>query len=281
MNCRSVRRYREPRYPTRDYLQDHPELLEYVPERWRKNRLVLVVLSIALPILLARHSQAEDTKVVKHDSVRVAPLFVHGDGRGSFGCVVVNPPVFLSEAEARQVVQDEARKAGIDFAAETLVLKDVAVPATDQFGFLKKMKDEEKGKKVPTQELNAQQRDLQLDGYDKSLNIAFETVSMDDFRDWEKKGRTGWCSVSSYDFKGTAETLTNGLARAKGDAIVAVFYEPGASAPETARPKRNLTDGERKARWQARENAAKELGKEELRQQVRGFVAWLKAQGVI
>ena len=276
--CKRVLHYDAPGYPTRDALQNHPELLQCVPERWRRNRFVLAVLSIAVPSLLARHAQAGATKPAKGDCVRIAPIFVHGDGRGAFGCVVVNPPVFLSEDEARQVVQDEAKKAGIEFAPDALVLKDVRVPVTDQYGFVEEREPREKGQNPKPK---TQQRDLKLDGYDKSRKIAYETVSMEDFADWEKKDRMGWCSVSSYDFKGTAETLTNGVSHAKGNTVVGVFYEPGASAPETVRPERKLTGEEWKTHWKAREKAAKELGEEELRRQVQDFVAWLKAQGVI
>ena len=282
MKCKKVRRYVAPQYPTREYLVEHPELLNWVPKRWRKNRLVLAVLSMVVPLLLARQATAGDKTAPKAATVRVAPLFIHGDGRGAFGCVAVNPPVFLSEDEARQVVQDEAKKAGITFEADALTLKDVTVPVTDQFGFLD---EEEKGKNEKTQKNTAasktQRRDLWLDGYAGKQKIAYEIVSQQDFADWERKDRSGWCSVSSYDFKSTAETLRNGLAQAKGDTVAAVFYEPGASAPEVASPKGKATEAEWKAHWQAREKAGKELGEKELRLQVRDFIEWLKAQGVI
>ena len=43
----------------------------------------------------------------------VAPIFEHGTGRGADGCVVVSPPVFLSEEEAVQVIREELAKQGI------------------------------------------------------------------------------------------------------------------------------------------------------------------------
>lgn len=272
MRSKRVRRNVTPEYPTHDYLLDHPELLRWVPERWRGNRLILGMLSIAVPLIMARQATAGERKDAKPATVRVAPLFIHGDGRGSFGCVVVNPPVFLSEDEARQVVQDEAMKAGIEFVADELTLKDVMVPVTDQFGFLKEREAQKHDKdRKAAQRSRTQKRDIVLDGHDRKHNIAYEVVSQEDFQEWEKKDHGSWCSVSSYDFKTTAEKLTNGLVNAKGETTVAVFYEPGASAPETAQ----------ETEWEVQDKAVRELGEKELREQVRGFLQWLKAQGVI
>ena len=43
----------------------------------------------------------------------VAPIFEHGDGRGATGCVVVSPPVFLSEEEGMQILREELAKHGV------------------------------------------------------------------------------------------------------------------------------------------------------------------------
>ena len=286
MTTRIVRRYAPPRYPTREYLLEHPELLQWIPERWRQHRLVLGVLSMVIPLIVSRPALAGDSKNgAAAGASRVAPVFVHGDGRGAFGCIAVNPPVFLSEDEARQVVQDEAKKAGIVFAADALTLKDVAVPVTDQFGFLDE-EDRERAAKAGGQKPKApapktQKRDLVLDGYDKAHNVAYEVVSPKDFAEWERKDQTRMCTVSSYDYKTTAQVLANGLAQTREKTVFAVFYEPAAHPPKMDYPKSGASEAERKAFWEARQKAAKEIGEQELREQVRDFLAWLKAQGVI
>jgi hypothetical protein len=278
MKMRIVRRYTTPCYPTRQYLMEHPELLQWIPERWRQHRLVLGVLSMVIPLIISKPAVAGDSKNTAVDAPRVAPLFIHGEGRGGFGCVAVNPPVFLSEDEARQVVQDEAKKAGIDFSADALTLKDMMVPVTDQFGFLDERDENTKERK---QKPNAQKRDLVLDGYDKQHDVAYQVVTRKDFADWETKDHTRSCSVSSFDFKTTAQVLTNGLNHTKGKTIVAVFYDPAASAPKMDYPKKEATDTERRSFWEARQKAAKDIGEKELREQVQDFVKWLKGQGVI
>ena len=278
---RVVRRYSAPRYPTRQYLMEHPELLQLIPERWRQHRLVLGVLSMVIPLIVSRPSVAGDAKKVSATVPHVAPLFIHGDGRGSFGCIAVNPPVFLSEDEARQVVQDEAKKAGIDFSADTFTLKDLMVPITDKFSFLDEMETNTKDGKQKTKDLQKpkmQKRDVV---FDKQHDIAYEVITKKDFADWETKDHTRMCTVSSYDFKTTAQVLIDGLSRTKEKTIVAVFYEPAASPPKMAYPKKGATEAERKAFPKVKQQAAKEIGEKELREQVQDFVKWLKGQGVI
>lgn len=287
MRTGAVRRYAAPQYPTRQYLAEHPELLRWIPERWRQHRLVLGVLSMVIPLVVSRPAAAGDAKGKDVGVSRVAPLFIHGEGRGSFGCVAVNPPVFLSEDEARQVVQDEARKEGVVFAPDDLTIKCVKVPVTDEYEFLldlmetERAKEAGRGKEKALRTPRTQRIDLVMDGYDKKHDVAYEVVTQKDFADWEAKDRSVACSVSSYDFKTAAQRLTNGLAQAGATTRIAVFYEPGASAPEMKRPARDATENDWKAYLDASRKAARDLGEKQLREQVRDFLEWLKAQGVI
>ena len=184
-----------PRYPTHDFLREHPELLRIVPERWRRNPFVLRVLAGVGCLLLAVQSAGAQEQANAPAS-RVAPLFVHGEGRGAAGCVMVNPPVFLSEDEALQVIRHEAKKAGLDFTAEAPTVRQATVPVTSECG----------------PGWDTQKRDLVFDGFDKEHNVAFEFVSSKHFSEWEKGGACS--SVSFYNMKGAAETLRTGLAAA-------------------------------------------------------------------
>jgi hypothetical protein len=283
MQIRIVRRYRAPGYPTREYLVEHPELLRYVPQRWRGNRLVLGLLGLAVPLLAARHAWAGDAKSAPAGAPHVAPLFIHGDGRGAFGCVAVNPPTFLTEDEARQVVQDEAKKAGLNFVTNALTLKGSMVPVTDRFSFAEEHETRD-GQKKKSSPAKLQKRDLVLDGYDKAHDVAYQVVTQEDFAQWERQDRGMWCSVSSYDFKAAAQGLTNGLSRAGGKTVVGVFYEPGGRvsiATERQQPREDATDAEWQAFWKKQQAAGRKIGEQELRAQVQDFVKWLKAQGVI
>lgn len=145
----------------------------------------------------------------------------------------MNPPVFLTEEEARNVVVGEARKAGLRFAQDALTIH-----ATD-----------------------ANVGDLLLDGYDEKHKIAFEIVSMSDTKRW-LEGRVKFhMSVDFYDVRGVAQLVRTGLDAAKPNVHIGVFYDPMVSAK--------------------RRKTAQRLDERQLRQQVRDFIQWLKAQGVI
>lgn len=308
MRLHRVLRYVEPGYPTRDYLTEHPELLRCVPKRWQSNRLVLGTLSLVIPLILACQATNGQEGRTKSSALRVAPLFIHGEGRGAFGCVIINPPVFLSEDEARQVIQDEMKKAHIEFIADGLALKGVQVPVTSEFEYAEQEERAREGKSAKKdQPPPSNKGQLILDGYDTGHKIAYEVVSQEDFLAWEKRDKAIWSSVSAFDFKTTAQRLAKGLADVKGDATVAVFYEPAACLSEvsgadkereekelqTLAAKRNqrlkqegkLSEQEltvfAKAEWDVKLAAIKQVDKEKLRAQVQDFLQWLKTQGVI
>src|SRR5690606_34641768 len=58
----------------------------------------------------------------------VAPIFEHGEGRGSIGCSAVVPPAFLSEEEGMQILGEELAKHGIALKPGR-TLEEVRVPA--------------------------------------------------------------------------------------------------------------------------------------------------------
>ena len=57
----------------------------------------------------------------------MAPVFIHGEGTGAYGCIAVTAPFFLSEEEAWEIIKSEAESyKGITFARNTPpVLEDV------------------------------------------------------------------------------------------------------------------------------------------------------------
>jgi len=256
-----------PEYPTHDFLQEHPELLRIVPERWRRNPFVLRVLAGVGCLLLAVQSAGAQERANAPAS-RVAPLFIHGEGRGSFACNVVNPPVFLSEDEARQVIRDEGGKAGLEFTADALTIPQATVPVTNESWCPSQREGDPQ---------RTQKRNLVFDGFDKKHNVAFEFVSYEQFNAWLNPDPAcrGGIAINFCNMKGTAETLRSGLAAAPGLPWVGVFYEPGAN------PTIELASGNWENARKARKAAGRQLGEEELREQVRDFIKWLKAQGVI
>lgn len=319
MKVMPVKQYSEPDFPTRNIIDEHPELLRLVPKRWRGNPVVIAALTGMLAITLGVRSFAAPDEAKQ--KARVAPIFEHGQGQGSFGCVAVNPPVFLSEDEARKVILEEAKRAGIDFKVDSLVIDNGFVPITDRYGFLDREEAAKTGSskdpqptlnyekpkpKEPEPRLNYQM--LRLDGTDAKRKISFEYVSEEDFQSWEKRPLTRACTVDAYEMKKTAEQLAEGLKRSDPEGVFAVFYDPcvgsndarkklGESSQADFVAKLDSLKAKKETMSEAQYNTefnkmwkqhysqltheANELSREELRAQVKDFIQWLKAQGVI
>ncbi len=242
MEVRPVKHYRQPRYPTNRILEQHPELLRLVPKRWQGNPLVITALT-GLCILMA------GCRAGGQAASHVAPIFVHGAGRGGFGCVAVNPPVVLSEAEAHQVIVEEAKKSGIDLkpGVQTALNTD-------------------------------------LDGPDPRRLISYEFTSSKDTA--ARQRRSFWNRSSAYtlDCQAEANRFRDRLAKARPAGSYGVFYDPFVKPRRLVYTRGSSGSTDSKA-WVAERksarDAAKIAAKEEVREQVKDFIKWLKAEGVI
>jgi hypothetical protein len=238
MDARPVRRYRIPRYPTKLRVLAEPELLaRHVPAAWRKRAEVAgtaVLLALGGPLGCDSGPPAV-----------VAPLFEHGDGRGSTGCVVVSPPVFLSEEEALQVIQEE-------LAQSRIVLSKAGTRQSD------------------------------LDGVDPTRKVAVEFVSDADYDEFGRP-RSWFLTVEStlhsHDPKALAKSPPSWLKSKASGMHLGVFYDP--VAKWNARAVKEPPDGDWGKVYAAAQEEAKAQSRELLREQVRDFVDWLKAQGAI
>ncbi len=231
--------------------------MRHIPRRWRfeKNIGSVLVFTVLSGLCACSLQDSEDNTVTASVAV---PLFVHGEGRGGYGCVSVAPPVYLSEDEAAQVIRETAKEYGLSFTGEGTVSGD-ALPYTSLFDT---MDETYKG-------------ELPLDGYDEATGLGYLFVSRDDIVAWQKD--TGvYSSFTIFDTKGTAEKLSDTVKN------TAIFYDPGtdydlldqyfASTEENSYTEENLT---------AYEAAQKAQMAEKLRAQVMDFIAWLQAQGII
>lgn len=277
MELKPVKNYKVPKYPDKKIILSNPDMLKLTPKRWTKNINTQIAFSSLLIMMLTacgpKYDNSNEGNIVGSDptsepgntTVYVAPIFEYGDGRGSFGCDSVAPPAFLSEEEAYQVICDEAKKRGINFEKSNEVLKDIQIPVTYTFIEYKPNPDNP-DEYIPVYPSKTKENgNLELDGYDESKKIAFEFVSVDDYRGWQ--GKSGiMSSVESYHVLDAAKTLREGIAEKENGKYIGVFYDPIASVDFT----------QSKAS-EKRKEASKEL----LRQQVADFIEWLKAMNVI
>ncbi|XHR29922.1 MAG: hypothetical protein ACFUZC_05075 [Chthoniobacteraceae bacterium] len=317
MKLTPIKSYRDPAYPTNAILTQHPEFLRVLPRRWHNNALVLGSLAGIIALMEQSPALAEDKP-----AQRVAPIFVHGEGRAAFGGDGPFPPALLTEGEARVVIEEEAKKAGIDLTTRGYKLNNIKLPVTYNYTLssaqraqlvqvVKDVENENKTRMPGSSTITSTragdvlaeedkkplttQGDLELDGWNEKLQIGYEFVSDEDFVAWQNKDLRSMSTVSTHDYLGTARTLQTGIGKTNTKAIVAVFYQPAANKkkavipPDLPKNYNELSEDGKKAAQAACHKeylkglttAAEKATADELRNQVKDFLAWLKAQGVI
>ena len=258
MKLQPVKHYKQPDYPTQDYLLDHPELLRLVPKRWQGNRIVLTVLSATALLISSCHTKATP-KVIK-----AAPIFIHGEGRGGGGGIVGDMSFYLTESQAAQIIQDEAVKMSLAFSCPGNTIEYAKVPYTFDDGRTPQEVIHPDDTSAVTEDELACYRQLALDGYNKKYNVGFEFISREDFDQWLHPQNL--TSTASYvDMRTTAERLSKSLPGTKYDICIGIFYDPVTSHDEVV----SLYHSEM------------EQSEDQLRRQVRDFIQWLKSEGII
>ena len=271
-------RYPKPRYPDAYRVLQEPDLLRRLPARFAAKPAVCAALGAILSLGLAgcgvssapatypapegTPSSPGATPSAAPERVALSiPLFEHGSGMGSYGCVSVAPPVFLSEEEALSVILDEAARYGLDFSGSETI-GGATLPLHNTF---------EQSDKTTSS-------DLALDGYDGTHGIGVEFVSRQDLIQWQDPKQNVASSVENYYFKDAARAI------AEGNENIAAFYDPmSADFREFNYEWPEEDDGgkgyeEYAAKYDAEQ---REKSLEDLRAQVRDFLEWLKGQGII
>lgn len=280
MDITPVKKYKQPEYPTKKEVLGNPKILKKLPDRWKDNVYVGAALSTLLIFTLTscvpknvsdKGDKLENGTTTAVDSdytdkkALVAPIFEHGAGRGSFGCVSVAPPAFLSEEEAFQVVQEEAKKYGITFEKQALVMDKVEIPETKYY-----YNPEDSGKETELDKSTIT-GELKVDGYNSSKKIAFEFISSEDYEAWHKNEEM-YSTVQDYNFISAAKILKEGANEKNGETTLGIFYDPMPQLDREELSKSNdINDLQIKLQKRAQE---------ELRKQVVDFLEWLKAQGI-
>ncbi|MFI5378098.1 MAG: hypothetical protein ACHRHE_02215 [Tepidisphaerales bacterium] len=288
-----------PIYPTRPELLAEPgRLLEHLPSTWQslisKGGLTVAFLVSGLtaipgaaaetpaPAAAKAAAQPADRPVqLAAGAAIVAPIFEHGKGRASTGCVVIAPPVFLTEEEARQIIIEELAKAGLKMSAKDVELKDVRIKPKSPFGFVTK------DGKTEIVKYGDEPRPLVIDLMDPDKHVAIEFVSESDYL--ELGGEMWKSTVHDYDFKKVSEAVAGQIKTSGKGNIFGVFYEPtsliehrrGPTADELAGKNEKEQQEVWQKIWKEAQEEAKKSSREELRKQVKDFAEWLRQRGVI
>lgn len=193
-------------------------------------------------------------------SLNIAPLFLHGEGTGAFGCVMIAPPAFLSEEEALSVINAAAADYGLKFTqSDTPSFSNVLQPATKMYST-----DEPR----PTDVYIT----LSPDFVDAAHSVSIEYVSTADVSEWNYAEEN--ISAGTYATADAAAQLSEALEDAAPNEYgynVGVLYDPCADAGSEEPDDMSSRPSE--------ESAA--LAREQLKAQAKDFFEWLKKQGVI
>ncbi len=293
MKAKPVKRSRIPGYPTRLKVISDPDLLRRnLPPGWRS--LPGMAGSIALFLAANSLTKAGEPKnpALGGSAAVVAPIFEHGEGRGATGCVVVAPPVFLSEEEAWQVIDEEIERRGVKLPQTSVPLKGVQIPRRFQANILEDGKS-----KWRIADVEGSAKPFAVDRANSQKHIAVEFLSERDY--YAKAGApSDMSTVQSYDFRETAKKLAEDVRKQGQEKVyLGVLYDPVAKSKypknlelQTQQEwEKSWKQGSQKPKtpkeWAAYAKAQRLLETNEsrrlLRLQVQDFLKWLEAQGII
>jgi hypothetical protein len=283
MDAKPVKRYRSPAYPTRLAVLDDPDLLlRHVPGRWQKSAVTMAALSAFLAANACVQA-ADKGASAKAKGAVVAPIFEHGDGRGATGCVVVTPPVFLSEEEALVVITAELAKAGVRVTGKNVLLDGVRLPQAPPVALAKD------GAPLLTATAGLKARlvpgpgiPLEADIVANGQKVAVEYVSAREQQSLGAVRRNILSSVQGHDTKSIAAHVAKEVAKQGKDIHFGAFYDPiiGLELDWDKVEKLKTAAEHREFREKSMAKCRLEA-KRLLRLQVKDFVDWLKGQGVI
>jgi hypothetical protein len=226
----------------------------------------------------------------------VAPVLgeaLEQDGRGGFGCVAIDPPIVLSEAEAIEIIETELKAAGLKTELNVKV-EGVTAPQSDRNERML-VKDVELTDKL--RKLGGEYRQTPVIGKvsavfdvaDTEKRIFVEYLSLRDYDRWMGDERS---TASSYNFPELVPVISEALGKrlAAKQEVYGVFFDPLARRPWmmgrgriqglTAEQKRLAAEGAA-AEAERASRALPEKSREKLREQVRYFVKQLREKGVL
>ena len=237
----------------------------------------------------------------------IAPMLskaLEEDGRGAFGCVAVDPPVFLSENEALNLIEQEFAKAGIKLrdcfmlTGFTRTLTDWSAPRETNGKTPWEASREERwydhlGDGDPARPRKCEPGTWVFDFASEDGSLLVEFLSLADHD--KLKDSCDSSTVHSYEFPRRAARFREELAtRTNGAPVtVALFFDPLAARTTwdrvakkcVPRPDSALSalSSEELFRMSDKDRDAilKRESLEKLREQVRFFLEWAKTEGVL
>ncbi len=301
-----VQRCRKPAYPDKLQVVADPELLKrHMPPAWLSNRDIAALAGALLaanatgcgrPVSPAS-SAGVSRRLAPDAPAIVAPIFRHGEGLAAGGGVVGLPTGSLSEDDAYWVIKDELSRVGVDLSQRNIQVGKLTLKRREfEHGY-----DWVAGK--PALRAVIVDEPFEVDTYDSQRQIAVEFASAGDYRELDGVWHDRLSGTAYYvETQTVARSIAEQVRGQPAGVYFGVFYDPYVlsevpmdyeavdarfkelihkGSPST----RELEDDQILGQWQDAQDKAHQLTKEEakevLRQQVKDFVDWLKAQGAI
>ena len=227
-----------------------------------------------------------DVKVSKYnnnDSIKVAPVFVHGDGSGVIGCVVMSAPVFISENDAMEIISKEFNKVNLLIDTNNLPIISFQADAIADYCYQMEFASKKINAGANTNKSNQAKLNIEMSGINKKNNLLIKFVTKADYFKFHSDScKSGW-SIKSLNTKKAAQLIQNELAK-KSSINAVVFYDPIAYMnfdDDDDIEKRDSLGNIINTDYDNIRDDAKKGAKELLTAQVRDFIQWMKNEGMI
>ncbi len=257
---RPLRRTRPPAYPTRQDAAAQPDLLRrHVPRAWLTNRELAAAVGVFLGASTAGCSgsaRPNGTDGKPDWRAVVAPVSEHGEGKSDARSLIIwhgpgPTATSLPEGEAIQIIRQELAAAGLDALERKVQMPEIITTGRQAGSGLEWVSDQLAVVPVPTHS------PLVAELHDAQHRVAIKYVWMGNF--------DHLCGPDApfhadQDLRQAARRLAKEVRHQGHGFYMGIFYDP--SVPRSY------------------ENAPAET-KRLLREQVKDFVDWLKAQGAI
>jgi len=249
MKAIRIKHYKIPRYPAKLVALENPKLLEKnIPAAWKTREMagaVAILLAANLSACNEKKSTGKETQ-----AAIVAPVFNHGEDRaGLFGALgYIGPTTLLTEDEALKIIKEELGKNGIKLTRQNVKFEQVAIPSRS----CKRKIIEKNGEKIVEEKVVTDKRKFQVfeaDLVDPEKKVVVEFINEKNYFENGGMSRMG----VDYDFIEAAQYLNNQIKQKGPKMYFGTFYDPGGARGSSG----------------------------QLKLQIKDFVDWLKAQGVI
>jgi len=306
MKVSPVKKYSKPSYPSREeFLKEASQIKDCIPESWKNKKIITGALTVFLLGSSANHPKDNqsnkthtiiskeklnddlktESKIINEEKISsIAPLFIYGGGRGAYGCVIINPPSFLSEQEAREIIELELKKEGIIFDRKNYRINELSFRRNYGFDREYEEEDDELFDSIFPENKDT----VELDGYSTAYNLGYEFVSA--WGDYHALGgEYSGSTVTSFDLIKAAENLREKM-KDYGKMNTVIFYDPieeyeraESKNPSLDYLKRYTLNYNDKCNidLQQNKNNVHQKSYELLKRQVADFIEWVKKENLL